>query len=116
MNKETTLSSWLLAQRKGSVHGTPDTPKNFKTNIVDGNYVHLKWEFPSDPPDRDDEVWYCRIYRDSSIIKEIYNDHVDYTDSTVNANSTYLYQISAVNYFFKESAISSGIIIATSPE
>jgi dienelactone hydrolase len=106
---ETTLPWWLLAQRKNTVHGSPDSVIDFQADVIDQNMVSLKWDLPVGITNLDNEIWYCKLYRDGTVIKEIYNDHTSYTDSTVNTNETYEYRISAVNYFFKESMLSSGI-------
>ena len=45
---ETTLNSWLLAQRKGSVHTRPDGIRNFTVELLADNImVHLQWDLPS---------------------------------------------------------------------
>jgi len=109
---ETTLQPWLLAQRKGVAHGEPDGVINFQVNTTGQNMVSLQWDMPTDTTKPDNQIWYCKIYRNGTVIKEVYNDYTNYTDSTVISGETYLYQISAVNYFFKESVLSSGIPIA----
>jgi poly(3-hydroxybutyrate) depolymerase len=106
---ETTLRPWLLAQRKGVTHGIPDSVTEFKADITGQAAVFLEWNMPTDLTNPDNQIWYCKLYRDGAIIEEIYNNHTNYTDNTVVAGETYVYQISAVNYFFKESVLSSGI-------
>jgi len=106
---ETTLRPWFLAQRKGVTHGKPDNVINFQADTIDQNNVSLGWDLPENLTNPDNQIWYCKIYRDGAVIKEIYNDNTNYTDSTVVSGETYLYQISTVNYFFKESVLSSGI-------
>jgi predicted esterase len=108
---ETTLYPWLLAQRKGVTHGEPDGVRDFQGNKAGENMVSLQWNLPGDSTKSDNRIWYCKIYRNGNVIKEVYNDHTNYTDSTVIAGETYLYQISAVNYFFKESVLSSGFSV-----
>jgi hypothetical protein len=73
--------------------------------------VSLQWDLPADSTKEDNQIWYCKVYRNGNVIKEVYNDLTNYTDSTVIAEETYLYQISAVNYFFKESVLSSGFSV-----
>lgn len=105
---ETTLKPWLLAQEKGVVHGEPDRVINFEVNNAGQNMVSLMWDLPTDTTKADNRIWYSRIYRNGNVIKEVYNDRTSYTDSTVITGETYIYQISAVNYFFKESVLVSG--------
>jgi hypothetical protein len=108
---EATLYPWLLAQKKGVTHGEPDGVINFQGNNTGQNMVSLKWDLPADSTKEDNQIWYCKVYRNGNVIKEVYNDLTNYTDSTVIAEETYLYQISAVNYFFKESVLSSGFSV-----
>lgn len=58
-------------------------------------------------------VWYYKIYRDGSALKEVDNIYTSYTDSLISQGNTCLYQVAAVNYFFKESVLSSAISITT---
>jgi pimeloyl-ACP methyl ester carboxylesterase len=110
---EPTLPWWLLAQRKGAVHDRPDTIINFRANINDGLAVTLEWTLPDGLSNPDNQIWYCKVYRDGNVLKEIDNTYTSYSDSTINSGNKYLYQVSAVNYFFKESKLSSGISVAT---
>jgi hypothetical protein len=108
--KETTISSWLLAQRKGSIHSAPAIVKNLRGEVSSGNRVILQWDIPSENSQQsDDRIWYCKIYRNGEVIQEIYNNHNGCTDSLLVANNTYDYTISAVNYYFKESERSQKI-------
>jgi hypothetical protein len=80
--------------------------------LSDENKVVLQWEIPAETaPPSDNNIWYCRIYRDGSVIKEVYNNQQSFTDSTVVINNTYEYRISAVNYYFKESELSAPISV-----
>jgi predicted esterase len=107
---ETTIPSWLLAQRKGSVHNPPAPVNGFTCELNDDQFVHLQWEIPEKTtPPSDDNIWYCRIYRDGHVIREVYNDTNTFVDTSVVAHASYTYAIVAVNYFFKESAMSNGI-------
>jgi pimeloyl-ACP methyl ester carboxylesterase len=109
--RETTLKTWFLAQRKGSVHGNPLPVNGFTGEMIEGKIV-LQWEVPDETyPPSDFDIWYCRIYRDGNVIQEVYNNEKSYTDSSVVLNHTYTYRISAANYYFKESEKSSEISI-----
>jgi hypothetical protein len=111
VRNESTLSSWLLAQRKGSVHKAPEPVKGF-TGALFEKGISLQWEVPAQTaPPSDQDIWYCRIYRNGRLLKEVNRDRQQLADSWVLPNSTYSYQISAVNYFFKESELSSPVSI-----
>jgi predicted peptidase len=105
--KETTITSWFLAQQKGSVHTPPQKVNNFTANISAGK-VTLQWDIPAENTQQpDNRIWFCKIYRNDGVIKEVYNNQNSYVDSTLIVNNTYNYKISAVNYYFKESELSS---------
>ncbi len=101
--QELTLESWLLAQQKGIVHSWPDTLKNFSCEIIYTDQVKISWNPPSNQTNPDNQIWYCRIFRDSQLIGEVDNVVTTYIDSTVVSSSTHLYNAASVNYFFKES-------------
>lgn len=109
--KEKTLTPWLLAQKKGIVHNTPDSLMNLKATVTGSQDVLLAWDMPAGRTDPDDQVWYTRIYRDGQVISEVYNDQNTYTDSTVVSGKPCLYQVSAVNYYFWESALSPALTV-----
>jgi predicted esterase len=107
---ETTLSTWLLAQRKGVVHHSPEAMNHFTGVMAADKKVTLQWEIPQETtPPSDDNVWYCRIYRNGDVIKEVYNNQHAFIDSSLVANHTYDYKISVVNYYFKESPLSAPV-------
>lgn len=108
---ETTLPWWLLSQRKGSVHGDPDPIENFRASLTVDNKVLLEWDIPSNTSNPDNKIWYCKLFRDGNVIKEADNIYTSFTDSTSYSGNTHLYQVSAVNFYFRESEISSGISI-----
>jgi predicted esterase len=103
---ETTLIPWLLAQRKGVTHGQPDALSNVSISLNDHQQVTMEWEFPTNVSNSDNQIWFTRVYRDGNMIKEVYNNQTKYIDSTISLLGTYNYQLSAVNYFFKESVLS----------
>jgi predicted esterase len=108
--KETTLTTWLLAQRKGSVHNAPETPEHFTGKKIDDKRILLQWEIPGVTfAPSDNNVWFCRIYRNDTILTEVYNNLKSYTDSSFLADNSINYSISAVNYYFKESKISASV-------
>jgi hypothetical protein len=110
---ETTLPWWLLAQRKGAVHSNPDSIIDFTASQTTDNAVQLEWKSPADLSNPDNQIWYYKIYRDGNALKEVDNIYTSYTDSTFSSANSFLYQVSAVSFFFKESKLSSGISVTT---
>lgn len=110
---ENALPYWLLAQRNGAVHGSPDAVTNFKETIVNSRKIKLEWEKPTDTTKTDNQIWYYKIYRNEEVIKEADNSITSIYDTTVLANKSYQYKISVVNFFFKESKQSPGINLIT---
>ena len=109
--KETTISSWLLAQRKGSIHTKPAIVNNFSGEVSNGARITLHWDIPAESGQLpDNRIWYCKIYRNGEVIQEVFNNHNSCIDSTLVSNNTYEYTISAVNYNFKESDLSQKIL------
>jgi|WetSurSiteA1Bulk_404760.scaffolds.fasta_scaffold00773_6 hypothetical protein len=107
---ETTLKWWFLAQRKGKTHDRPEAVEAFTVELTEENQVKLQWNIPAeDWPPSDDNIWYCRIYRDGMVVKEVYNNQCSIIDSSITAGHAYEYRISAVNYFFRESELSAPV-------
>ena len=107
---ETTLPWWLLAQHRGSVHQEPGIVNGFKGELYEGGKVGLQWEIPTESwPPTDNNIWYCRIYRDNVVVSEVYNNLNSFIDSALVTGNTYAYRISAVNYFFRESKLSDPV-------
>jgi pimeloyl-ACP methyl ester carboxylesterase len=108
-NRESTLDTWLFSQQLGSVHGNPDPVKSFTGNL-DGNLKpSLKWEPPADQSTEDKKIWCYRIYRDAEMVAVLDKDSLSYTDHKAASDTEYTYSIRTVNYFFSESAASTGI-------
>jgi len=108
---ETTLPWWLLVQRKGTVHNKPDAVINIQANLTNDKKVLLEWNMPTDHTNPDNKIWYCKIFRDGNVIKEADNIFTTFTDSTITSGNTYVYQVSAVNFYFRESEISPGVSV-----
>jgi len=109
---ETTLQTWLLAQRKGKVSGAPDGLIFISARNNETGKVNLFWEMPPETHAVSDKnVWYSRIYRNGVVIGEVYNNRNTFTDTTVVVNTMYSYQISAVNYYFLESGLSAPVSV-----
>jgi predicted esterase len=115
VKNETTLPYWLFAQRKGTFHNSPDSVMNINGIFTDDHHVTLSWSVITGDENKDKNYWFCRIYRNDSLIAEIYNDINVYTDTTAQLNTTYHYKITAVNFFFKESAFSAPLSVTTTP-
>lgn len=109
--KETTLPYWLLAQRRGSVHFSPEAIAGFNAELTPENKVSLNWDLPSEAAE-DNTIWYCKIYRDDTVVREVYNDSNHYVDSTALEPGDYVYGITGVNYYYRESVHSRQVTIA----
>jgi predicted esterase len=103
---EITLVPWLLAQRKGVEHEQPEALSDVSVGLNAHQQVVLQWELPTNTTNIDNRIWYTRIFRNGALIKEAYNNQTEYIDSTLSLPGMYNYQLSVVNYFFKESALS----------
>ncbi len=105
--------AWLLAQRKGAVHGLPDKLKNVRGKVDEFSYVFLEWEKPDHNLKPDNNSWYYKIYRNNNVIAEVDSDKLNYTDNLVNEHTDYEYKVSVVNYYFKESDLSEAVRVKT---
>jgi hypothetical protein len=99
---------WLLAQRKGeaSVHNIPGKVSHVRAKALDDKNIFIAWENASKA---DKDLWYYKIYRNNALIGEADGNSLNFTDSTTAKNTTYDYKVSVVNYYFKESELSSGV-------
>jgi predicted esterase len=110
--KETTLPYWLLSQRKGSVHIAPEAITVFNAGLTEDKKVNLSWNLPSDTESvQDNRIWYCRIYRNGEVFREVYNNSIQCVDSSAFEPGDYDYRITAINFYFKESAPSQQVTI-----
>jgi predicted esterase len=111
---ETTLASWLLAQKKGSLHNPPQIIGGFSALSGDANTVIISWVLPPEKESTaDNRVWYCRIYRNGNAISEVYNNKTTYIDTLAPGKAVYEYRISTVNFYFRESVLSEAITVIT---
>ncbi len=99
VGREITLNRWLLAQRKGTSHTSPDSVRGVRAVAVDGRLA-LSWMPPADTTSVDHAVWFYRIYRDDTLVAEV--EPAAYAEVPTNAG-TYTYAVASVNYFFQES-------------
>jgi pimeloyl-ACP methyl ester carboxylesterase len=102
---------WILAQRKGAIHGIPDGISNFSGLINKQGHIVLNWHSPENITNADNQVWYCNIIRNNEIIKEVDSPLTSFIDSTVTQGNTYTYKVIVVNFFFMESEASVPITI-----
>ena len=107
--------NWLEIQQVVSGDITPPgTPQNFAVQAGLGQQTLLTWDIASD-----DETGICgyRIYRGDSagdlVLLATVANVTSYTDANTLENTTYYYQISAVNCVDGESALSSTVNIIT---
>jgi predicted esterase len=110
---ETTLPTWLLAQQKGSVHGSPDSVESFQCNLNNNDWPYLEWTPPADESTDDKMIWCYRIYKDYQLFATLNNDRLNIVDSTVVSETQYVYSVTAVNYYFNESSLSPDLAITT---
>lgn len=111
--REPTLTAWLLAQEQSVTHGKPDTVENLACVILNGSQIKLAWHAPTIVAGSNNQIWYCKIFRDFDLIADLDNTHSTFIDSGVAGASTYSYNMSAVNYFFEESRRTTPITIKT---
>ena len=98
---------WLLAQRKGApVNRMPDKVSNVRGKVINGKSIFLEWQSATKA---DNDLWYYKIYRNNTLIGETDSNSRNFTDSLTTKNTTYDYKVSVVNYYFKESELSSGV-------
>jgi predicted esterase len=113
VSKETTLERWLFSQQKGSVHEKPDPVLSFKCKFNRyANKVYLKWEAPEDQSIDEKNIWCYRIYRNSRLYASVGNETTSFSDSLLDAKTSYVYKICSTNYFFKDSDPSKEILIS----
>jgi len=113
---EATLQMWLLTQRKGQNFNAPKGLSIFAEAVPAAGKAYLRWEVPTeDRIHSENNVWFCRIYRDGKAINEVYNNLHSYTDSSLTVNASYSYQIASVNYYFLESRLSEPVTITMAP-
>jgi hypothetical protein len=63
----------------------------------------VEWERATGDSTGDKKIWFYRIYRDGNVIGEADGDQSNFTDASA-AKTNHDYKVSAVNYYFKESA------------
>jgi predicted esterase len=100
---ETTLTSWLLAQKKGESYGLPDTVNTFSVNRIGKMWVKIDWTSQIQADKKDKNIWYYKIYRNGSLLSEPDKTNYSFTDTTAESTTFWSYQISTVNYYFQES-------------
>lgn len=99
VGKEATLPRWLLAQRKGVSHGSPEPVANLRVVGTEAGRPSLGWS-PGDTAEADRKVWFYRVYRDGTLLAEV--ETPAFTDAVL-ASGTYAYSVATVSYYFKES-------------
>jgi len=107
---ESTLYPWLLMHRRGTAHNAPNNVTNFRITQMGVDKIMLDWEIPQENlQTHDNKIWYCRIFRNDVLLKEVYNNQHGFVDSTFTPGILNKYNISAVNYNFRESVLSSSV-------
>lgn len=112
----TEIITWLLKQKKGATHASPNEVIGIKAKVNEGNSILLEWKKPLSTSDPDNIVWYYKVYRNNSMIAEVNNESVSYVDSLMEKCTACEYKISAVNYYFKESGLSAPVRVTHSAQ
>jgi dienelactone hydrolase len=109
--KEKTLTKWMLKQVKGVKHGAPAQVEGLKVVSSANGKVELVWKPASFISNPDNEIWYYKIFRDGSPVKEIDGDVTTFADSIGNITNPVKYHLVGVNYFFKETGPSKEVVV-----
>jgi dienelactone hydrolase len=109
---EPTLEAWLLAQRKGAVHGPPDTAEHLRYAVLEPARVRLSWDPPSSRAHPDNQVWYYRVFRDQQLLAEV--DSTTFVDFPPMSTVAPAYSVSTVSYFFQESGRTAPLTVRRS--
>ena len=77
----------------GSTDSTlPTVPQNLITNIISGTQINLTWQSSNDP---ESGISSYNIYRDGASVGQ--SATASYIDTGLNADTTYTYEVAAVN-------------------
>lgn len=104
VNEEKTLAKWLLKQKKGVIHKSPEPVKGFKTATGQNGKAALEWAAPGKTDNADNEIWYYKLFRDNMMVAQVDGTETSFSNPAIIDNSPNNFSIVAVNYFFKESA------------
>jgi hypothetical protein len=102
VNEEKTLPVWLLKQKKGVVHQSPEPVKSAKALKNNSGGIKLVWVAPDKTGKPDNEIWYYKIFRNDLLIGEIDGTRTNFTDTTEGVNVAKTYSIVGINFYFKE--------------
>ncbi len=98
-SNEGTISTWLMAQQKGSEHTAPSVQLNPQA-VVEQGVVLLSWDVTHTFPVSDNAIWYVEIVKDGEFLAEVNCDKSSLPDSSIVAGKSYEYVLTGVNYFF----------------
>jgi poly(3-hydroxybutyrate) depolymerase len=109
VNREKTLSKWLLAQVKGQITTAPEQITGLTLKKHFNSTVQLQWNKPANTKARDKAVWYYKVFRDDDLIAEVDAEMSEFNDYKYKNNAGHIYKVVAVNYFFQESQPSATV-------
>lgn len=98
-NLEKTIPTWLMAQKKGTIHTAPAKPINSRYSIEQSG-VLLSWDASVVFPATDDDIWYVEILKNDTLLVEINSDTSACLDTEIQSGHSYQYQLTGVNYNF----------------
>lgn len=109
-----TAKSYFLFTSQVADITAPTTPAGLSSMVVQSGYVSITWN-PS--TDTSNDIFY-RVYRDGVAIADTYDTTSSsgkpyYTDDTVNAQTSYVYTVKAIDAYGNESAASNQLSITT---
>jgi poly(3-hydroxybutyrate) depolymerase len=103
VNNEESLTMWLLFQQNGKVSNAPGQVQNLTLNKLYNSTMKLQWSESKDIKERDNEIWYYKIFRDGELIGEVDGKVTEFNDYKYGSSISPSYHVVAVNYAFKES-------------
>lgn len=80
----------------------PTTPIELAGTMVENDQIQLSWNVIRNPDERENKIWYYKIYNKDSLIGTTEYDNLIYEFSVFNDVNTF--RVSAVDYHFKESS------------
>lgn len=111
VSQEKTLAIWLLSQEKGKLSNIPAAPIEVTVQKMYNSTARLQWKRQAPGKDRQDSVWYYKIFRDKEMIAEVSGDVNEFNDYKYDSNSHHEYYIVSINYFFRESKPSAIVVL-----
>jgi poly(3-hydroxybutyrate) depolymerase len=103
VNKEESLATWLFFQQNGKIRNAPGQVQNLTLKKLYNSTMKLQWDESKDTKERDNEIWYYKIFRDGELIGEVDGKLTEFNDYKYGGSASPSYHVVAVNYAFRES-------------